>query len=118
MKKLGKADKTERGFAIVEFKDQYDVPCSLQASSVVLSEHGLDNPGTSAVWLGITTVKPIVMARDAARLGVQTREENGWVRYPIPEGVQLNSRMHLDRDQVAGLILRLQEWLDKGTWKG
>jgi len=43
----------------------------------------VENPGTSAVWLGL-----------------DHRE-----------------KMHLNRDQLRGLILRMQEWLDKGRWE-
>lgn len=47
--KLGTVERTARGFEIIEFKDRYEKPCSLQQSSLAV----LDKPGTSAVWLGI-----------------------------------------------------------------
>lgn len=112
-KKLGKKNKTERGFSIVEFKDTTGAPCSLQASSRIGEyDDSMSRPGTSAVWLGIDEVKPIVMASQATSVGVITKKTTGWVPYPVPPQVQMNARMHLDREQVAGLILRLQEWLD------
>jgi len=47
--KLGDVEFTERGFEIIRFNDSYDQGCSLQQSS--LAEY--EQPGTSAVWLGI-----------------------------------------------------------------
>jgi hypothetical protein len=117
MDKLGTPRATERGFPHLEFQDQYETECSLQASSVVLDyDDSMERPGSSAVWLGVSTVKPMVMASKAASVGVSTEQTTGWVPYPVPPQVILNSRMHLNREQVAGLIERLQEWLDKGKW--
>ena len=47
-KKLGKVERTERGFELVNFTDCNGNPCGLQASSLAIYE----KPGTSAVWLG------------------------------------------------------------------
>jgi hypothetical protein len=74
-------------------------------------------PGTSALWMGTNDANPLVMHRDAASVGVQTDKTEGWVPYPIPEEVQLNTRMHLHRKQVAALIQHLQSWLDTGSLK-
>lgn len=41
---IGKVEKNEHGFEIINFKDQYGVECSLQESSIMM-EGG-------AVWLG------------------------------------------------------------------
>ncbi len=48
MDRLGKIEKSARGFQYIEFKDRYNYPCSLQQSSLA----DFDVPGTSAVWLG------------------------------------------------------------------
>ena len=45
---LGKTEHTYRGFEFIGFKDRYDTPCSLQASSLA----DYEQPGISAVWLG------------------------------------------------------------------
>lgn len=108
MKRLGKQKKTGRGFPLVEFKDYYGTPCSIQASSLAIYQQ----PGTSAIWLGCDDAKPIVLASKAAELGVKTTETTGWVPFPIPEDVSLTTRMHLDRKQVKALIGHLQTWLD------
>jgi hypothetical protein len=46
---LGPLTRTERHFEIVLFQDRYKTPCSLQQSSLAESEQ----PGSSAVWLGV-----------------------------------------------------------------
>ncbi len=110
---LGTVSQTARGFEIVKFADRYGAPCSLQASS--LAEY--EKPGTSAVWLGTDDADPKVLASQARSLGVDTAERIGWVPYPIPSGVSLTTRMHLDRDQVAALIRHLQNWLDHDSFE-
>jgi hypothetical protein len=76
MKTLGKVKRTNRHFEIVEFRDHYDKPCELQASSLAIYE----KPGTSAVWLGITDTQPLIRAEDAKRLGVSSQEADKLVR--------------------------------------
>jgi hypothetical protein len=110
---LGAVDHTARGFEIINFSDCYGVKCSLQASS--LAEY--EKPGTSAIWLGVQDASPIVMASDAAKVGVETKETCGWVPYPVPEQVQMTTRMHLKREQVAALIQHLQSWMDNDTFQ-
>jgi hypothetical protein len=109
---LGAVETTARGFEVVKFADIYGAPCSLQASSLAVYE----KPGTSAVWLGPDDAAPKVLASQAQSLGVETAERTGWVPYPIPPGVSLTTRMHLDRDQVAALIQHLQGWLDNDSF--
>ena len=89
MKKLGKVERTARGFEVVNFKDFYGDNCSLQMSS--LAEY--QQPGISAVWLG--------------------REESD--THSVT-GEPLMPRMHLHRKQVEALILVLQSWLEQGTF--
>lgn len=40
---------TERGFEIINFKDEYGLECSLQQSSLA----DFKQPGSSAIWLGV-----------------------------------------------------------------
>lgn len=112
-KALGKVKRTERGFEIVEFKDCYDHPCSLQQSS--LAEY--EKPGTSAIWLGPSDAKPQVLWHRAHELGIETGATCGWVAYPIPEDVLLTTRAHLNREQVKALIQHLKCWLRTGSFK-
>lgn len=109
---LGLVSTTARGFDRIEFFDKYGTQCSLQQSS--LAEH--EEPGTSAVWLGVDDVSPQVLASEARSVGVVTAKNTGCVPYPIPPNVLLTSRMHLDREQVSALIMKLQNWLDGGTF--
>lgn len=110
-KRLGKPKKTTRGFSIIKFKDYYDVPCSIQASSLAIYQQ----PGTSALWIGVDDPQPKIMASQAAGLGIATEQKTGWITYPIPKEVALSTRMHLDRGQVKILIKHLQAWLDSET---
>lgn len=111
MKTLGKVTKTARGFPMVEFKDFYGHPCSVQMSSIWLEEN---KPGNSALWIGVYDAKPMVLHKYARAVGVESNATCGWVPYPIPEEVSLTTRMHLNREQVKALIGHLQRWLDKG----
>ena len=117
---LGEDDKTGRGFALVNFKDAYGYECSLQQSSAIGdSDEAMDNPGSSFVWLGVDDGKPQVMKSKAKSLGLPLPpgEVSGWMPYPLPEEVQISTRMHLNREQVEGLVERLQRWLETGTFE-
>lgn len=82
---LGPVTKTSRGFEIVHFSDLYQNKCSLQQSSLAIYEP----PGTSAVWLGVDDPNPKILASQAARNGIETKETTGWVPYPIPKDISL-----------------------------
>lgn len=110
-KTLGRVKRTQRGFETVEFKDHYGHKCSVQQSSLAIYQ----KPGTSALWIGPDDANPQVLHHQAAGLGVKTEATEGWVPYPIPECVLLNTRMHVNRKQVATLIKHLQAWLDTGS---
>lgn len=88
--KLGRVERTIRGFQVINFDDHYGAPCSLQQSS--LAEYV--KPGTSAVWLGL----------DAVPLHSST-------------GHVMSPRMHLTRKQVKALVAHLQAWLDTGSFE-
>lgn len=77
---LGPVGRTGRGFELLAFHDHYDTPCTLQQSS--LAEY--EQPGSSAIWLGVDT------------------------------GKQDERRMHLDKPRVEALVQHLQHWLDTG----
>jgi hypothetical protein len=111
--KLGEVGHDLRGFELIEFRDRYDVPCSLQMSSLA----DYEQPGISAVWLGPDDAAPKVLASKAARLGVETTETTGWVPYPVPREVLLTTRAHLGRGQVQALIDHLQAWLKTGSFE-
>lgn len=97
--------KTLRGFALRKFEDDYGLPCSIQKSSLAFRE---------CIWLGVDDARPLVMASQAASVGVKTEQTTGWVPYPVPECVQLSTRMHLTQAQVKKLIPILQKFVDTG----
>lgn len=96
---------TQRGFAHIEFYDKYDAKCSLQKSSLATED---------AIWFGVDDADPSIMASDAESVGIETSEKFGWIKYPIPKSVLLNTRMHLTREQVAELLPTLQKFVDTG----
>lgn len=100
-----KATKTCRGFSLVEFTDHYGVKCSVQKSSLATDD---------AIWFGCDDANPLVMASHAGANGVHTEETCGWVPYPVPDCVMLNTRMHLTRNQVADLLPILKHFAETG----
>lgn len=53
--------KTDRGFALADFKDLYGKSCSIQKSSLATID---------AIWLGINVAEPMILASDAKRIGI------------------------------------------------
>ena len=98
-----KKSKTERGFAIIEFIDRYDHKCSLQKSSLAFEQ---------AIWIGVDDPDPKIMASEVTLPDEPTR--TGWVKYPIPDGVLINTRMHLTQEQVKELLPHLQKFVETG----
>lgn len=117
---LGECATTGRGFGRVEFNDAYGNECSLQQSSAIGDgPDAIDRPGSSFVWLGINDGKPQILKSHARDLGLALPpgEVTGWMPYPIPDEVQIWTRMHLNREQVEGLVERLQQWLATGEFE-
>lgn len=105
-----KIERTNRGFAIVNFIDRYGAECSLQKSSLATED---------AIWFGVNDAKPQILASTAPSLGIDTHGvHTGWVDYPIPEDVHLTTRMHLTREQVQDLLPLLQRFVATGKLKG
>lgn len=96
-----KISQTKRGFNTIQFKDVYDVECSIQESSLA---------SEPAIWLGVNDANPQVLA-SSVKEGA-----TGWIPYPIPDSVTVSfkTRMHLTRDQVAELMPVLQRFIDTG----
>lgn len=66
------------------------------------------------MWFGPDDATPKVLASEAAALGVWTTERAGWVPYPVPDAVLMNTRMHLTREQAAALLPYLQRFVETG----
>ena len=106
-------EKTYRGFDLFRFRDRYDSECSLQKSSLATED---------CIWLGVDDASPKVMATKATGVAEVQRvmldgmahDDSGWVAYPIPTDVSLNTRMHLTRDQVRVLLPMLTNFVETG----
>jgi hypothetical protein len=94
-----KLEKTKRGFAIADFVDRNGTKCSIQKSSIATED---------ALWLGVNDPEPQIMASQTPQGG------NGWVPYPLPEGVHLRTRMHLTQELAEALIPLLQHFVETG----
>lgn len=66
---------TQRGFLRGEFTDRYGVKCSIQKSSLATED---------AIWLGIDEIELKILARDAARIGLEDLLNDG------PDGARRN----------------------------
>jgi hypothetical protein len=84
--------KTDRGFMLIQFKDEYNELCDIQQSS---------SAEESKIWLGIHKVNPMILASKTKCGGA------GWVNYLIPDDVFISSRMHLTRRQSISLAIKL-----------
>jgi len=97
--------KTQRGFDITEFEDTYGAKCSLQKSSSAMEDK---------IWLGVNDADPKIMVSKAKEHGLEPQGDCGWMRYHVPESVLMNTRMHLNREQVAELLPYLQRFVETG----
>ncbi len=98
-----KLETTERGFAVIKFKDRSRVECTLQKSSIATED---------CIWLG------------ASKIGicefVAGRKPEAWVdRTEFDESTMehhyvANNRMHLTRSQVAELLPFLLKFVETG----
>lgn len=95
---LGLVENTERGFERLEFTDRYGVKCSLQQSSLATED---------AIWLGCNEANPQVFVPNG---------NPSWRPVPMPDEYIADTRMHLTREQVEGLMFHLQSWLDTGSF--
>lgn len=99
-------EKTQRGFNINKFKDNYGSECSIQESS-----SAMDN----LIWFGVNNANPQIMVYDAQRLGLDTSgAQNGWMDYPVPKEVSMSTRMHLDQKTLHKLMPSLESFVDTG----
>ncbi len=100
-----KIEHTLRGFDLVTFEDRYGVKCSLQKSSLAEED---------AIWLGCDDSDPKIMASRAMEYGIHTHQTTGWVPFPLPDDVVINTRMHLTCEQVAELLPYLHHFVETG----
>lgn len=104
-----KVEATARGFSRIEFKDYYGAVSSLQESSL---------GDISAVWLGVDDPDPKIMRSQAEAYGIDVgngpEARNGWITFPIPKEVLINTRMHLTQEMVIQLLPFLHRFAKTG----
>tara|TARA_R110002126_G_scaffold194588_3_gene342589 strand:- start:512 stop:814 length:303 start_codon:yes stop_codon:yes gene_type:complete len=91
---LSDLKRTGRGFRFYEFKDRNDYLCTVQKSSVATED---------CLWLGLESGSPKKLVFN-----------EGWVSVDLPEGVELNTRMHLTREQAGILAKQLKHFSESG----
>lgn len=91
-----KNGRTERGFGLIEFRDQKNVECSIQQSSLATDE---------CIWFGCDNADPHYF---------DPGTDEPWKKLEVPRDTVMNTRMHLNREQVAELIPVLQRFADSG----
>lgn len=96
---------TARGFRFYDFVDRNGHECTIQKSSIATE---------NAIWLGLESASPKILHGDATKLGIEHNESSGWVDYPIPEEVSMNTRMHLTQDQAMQLGEMLIHFAESG----
>lgn len=99
------AKHTGRGFRFYEFKDFNGHECTIQKSSIA---------NENAIWLGLESASPKILHCDATRLGIEHNKTCGWIDYPIPHEVSLNTRMHLTKEQAKELAKMLLHFAESG----
>ena len=97
--------KTDRGFGCYEFDDRYERSCTLQKSSLATED---------CIWLGIDDAEPMIMAKDAHKLGLWCETNVGWIPFHVPPEVMMHTRMHLTRDQALVLAQKLTDFAMTG----
>ena len=107
--------KTNRGFELNHFTDDYGVDCSIQESSSV-EPH---------IWLGVHHPRICIMYKDKDKLvGIDKVQlddpecnECGWCTINLPKEVLIESRMHLNRKQAKELAKQLNYFARTGYLK-
>lgn len=87
--------RTGRGFKKGSFIDSYGIPCSIQESCAA---------DDARIWLG-TEPKTMTVFEDSM---------GKYIEMTIPKNFMIDTRMHLNREQVAELIPILQKFVDTG----
>lgn len=90
-----KKELTNRGFSLIKFEDTYKDKCSIQKSS-----YGSE----PRIWFGISDANPQICIQG-----------QGFVPYELPEEVHINTRMHLNQEQVRQLLPILEHFAKTGN---
>ncbi len=87
-------ENTARGFSRINFSDRYDVPCSIQKSSLA---------GEDAIWIGCNNANPRHLVPGL-----------GWQQVEMPADYMADTRMHLTQEQCAWLLPILRHFVETG----
>lgn len=85
---------TNRGFKLIQFRDDYDELCDIQESSHI-EPH---------IWLGTHSPNPKILASKINPSGT------GWVNYEMSKDVLISHRMHLSKKQCIALGIKLLKY--------
>lgn len=85
---------TNRGFKLIQFKDDYNELCDIQESSSI-DPH---------IWLGTHNPNPQILASKV------NSNKTGWIDYEMPSDILISHRMHLNKKQCISLGLRLLKY--------
>ena len=98
-----KKTKTQRGFSLVEFKDENGIECNIQKSSLATKD---------CIWFGAKNI--------GLKEFVAHRQPEAWVNRDEVDICSMehhfvaNNRMHLSKTQVKKLIPILQKFVETG----
>jgi hypothetical protein len=114
--------KTDRGFELTHFKDDYGVDCTLQESSA-WEPHiwlGIDKPEVSIMYKDLESSDFTVLGSDMScsvyvNLKDSESTHEGWCKYPIPDKSLIASRMHINQVQAKALAELLNYFAEHGT---
>ncbi len=94
LKRGFKRAKTNRGFGLITFTDHYGAACEVQKSSIATED---------CIWIG------------CGELGLKRLVPGeGWKAVELGPGHIANTRMHLNRKDVAALLPILQHFVETG----
>lgn len=102
--------KTNRGFELQFFTDDYGSECSIQESSSVIPH----------IWLGVDEPEIKIQWKDAVAAGIDVVKDDpgtnecGWCTLKLPHGTLVKSRMHLNREQAEALAKKLLAFAANG----
>ena len=106
----GRYMKTNRGFELQQFTDDYGAGCSIQESSSVVPH----------IWLGVDEPDIKIQWKDAVAAGIDVvkddpgTNEYGWCTINLPHGTLVESRMHLNQEQAETLAKKLLYFAETG----
>lgn len=107
--------KTNRGFELQIFLDDYNKECSIQESSCI-----------GHIWLGIAHDELKIMLKDKPELLEAVKNLTtdypecnswGWCTVPLPKDSLVERRMHLNREQAKELAKKLNYFAKHGRLK-